>query len=112
MKKQHLKKKNLCFYKVSEYRVSDPRILKSIRVLVSDTGVEVSEDQVSDTEKSIGCPALIIPEICFSGLDASAKRVCVVSMTTTEMFLAACTHDTIESVSEAVVSVVCTLTTA
>jgi hypothetical protein len=40
----------LCFCKVSEYRVSDPGILKSIRVSVSDTGVEVSEDQVSDTE--------------------------------------------------------------
>jgi hypothetical protein len=33
--------------------------LKSIGGSVSDTGVEVSEDQVSDTEKSIGCPALV-----------------------------------------------------
>jgi hypothetical protein len=48
----------LCFCKVSEvseYRVSNPGILKSIGVSVSDTGVEVLEDQVSDTEKSIGC---------------------------------------------------------
>jgi hypothetical protein len=52
----------LCFCKVSEYRVpvSDPGILKSIGVPVSDTGVEVSEDRVSDTEKSIGCPSLLI----------------------------------------------------
>jgi hypothetical protein len=49
----------LCFCKVSEYRVSDPGILKSIGVSVSNTGVEVSEDGVSDTEKSIGCPALL-----------------------------------------------------
>jgi hypothetical protein len=51
----------LCFCKVSEvseYRVSDPGILKSIGVSVSNTGVEVSEDRVSDTEKSIGCQAL------------------------------------------------------
>jgi hypothetical protein len=41
-----------------EYRVSDPGILKSIGVSVSDTGVEVSEDRGSDTEKSIGCPSL------------------------------------------------------
>jgi hypothetical protein len=39
-----------------------PGLLKSIGVSVSDTGVEVpvSEDRVSDTEKSIECPALII----------------------------------------------------
>jgi hypothetical protein len=43
---------------VSEYRVSDPGILKSLGVSVSDTGVEVSEDRVSDTEKSIGFPSL------------------------------------------------------
>jgi hypothetical protein len=53
----------LCFCKVSEvseYRVSDPGILKSIGVSVSDTGVELSEDRVSDTEKSIGCPSLAV----------------------------------------------------
>jgi hypothetical protein len=47
---------------VLEYRVSDPGILKSIGVLVSDTGIEVSEDRVSDTENSIGCPSLHIYE--------------------------------------------------
>jgi hypothetical protein len=26
--------------------------------ILSDTGVEVSEDRVSNTEKSIGCPSL------------------------------------------------------
>jgi hypothetical protein len=50
----------LCFGKVWEYRVSDPGILKSIGVSVSVTGVEVSEDRVSDTEKSIGSPSLQI----------------------------------------------------
>jgi hypothetical protein len=51
----------LCFWQVSEvseHRVSDPGILKSIGVSVSNTGAEVSEDRVSDSEKSIGCPAL------------------------------------------------------
>jgi hypothetical protein len=37
----------------------DPGILKSIEVSVSNTGVEVSEDRISDTEKNIGCPALV-----------------------------------------------------
>jgi hypothetical protein len=49
--------------KVSKYRtskVSEDQI--SIGVSVSDTGVEVLEDRVSDTEKSIGCPSLIIRE--------------------------------------------------
>jgi hypothetical protein len=45
---------------ISEYRVLDPGILKSIGVSVLNTGVEVSEDQVLDTEKSIGCPSLQI----------------------------------------------------
>jgi hypothetical protein len=64
------------FYKVSEYRVLYPQILKSIRVSVSDTSVEVSEDQVSDTEKSIGCPALL--KGCLRSLDQLV--VCTLGM--------------------------------
>jgi hypothetical protein len=41
-----------------DYRVSDYKILKSIGVSISNTGIEVSEYRISNTEKSIGCPAL------------------------------------------------------
>jgi hypothetical protein len=43
-----------------DYRVSDYKILKSIGVLISNTCIEVSEYRISNTEKSIGCPALTI----------------------------------------------------
>jgi hypothetical protein len=42
-----------------EYRVSDYKIFKSIGVSISNTGIEVSEYRISNTEKSIGCPALL-----------------------------------------------------
>jgi hypothetical protein len=43
-----------------EYRVSDYKIQKSIGVSISNTGIEVSDYRMSNTEKSIGCPALAI----------------------------------------------------
>jgi hypothetical protein len=42
-----------------EYRVSDYKFQKSIRVSISNTDFEVSEYRISNTGKSIGCPALI-----------------------------------------------------
>jgi hypothetical protein len=42
-----------------EYRVSDYKFQKSIGVSISNTGIEVSEYQISNKKKSIGCPALI-----------------------------------------------------
>jgi hypothetical protein len=44
---------------VIEYRVSYCKILKSIGVSISNTGYGVSEYRISNTEKSIGCPALL-----------------------------------------------------
>jgi hypothetical protein len=43
-----------------EYHVSDYKILKSIGVLISNTGIEVSEYRISNTKKSIECPALVL----------------------------------------------------
>jgi hypothetical protein len=43
-----------------EYRVSDRKILESIGISISNTGTEVSEYRISNTEKSIGCPALVL----------------------------------------------------
>jgi hypothetical protein len=45
---------------VIEYRVSDYKFQKSIGVSISNTDTEVSEYRISNTEKSIGCPALVI----------------------------------------------------
>jgi hypothetical protein len=41
-----------------EYRVSDYKFEKSIEVSISNTCIEVSEYRISNTEKSIECPAL------------------------------------------------------
>jgi hypothetical protein len=41
-----------------EYRVSDYKFQRSIGVSILNTGTEVSEYRISNTEKSIECPAL------------------------------------------------------
>jgi hypothetical protein len=58
---------------VIEYRVSDYKFQKSIGVSISNTGPEVSEYRISNTEKSIGCPALANCDIqtCVSSLEYS-----------------------------------------
>jgi hypothetical protein len=43
-----------------EYRVSDNKFQKSIGVSLSNTSIEVSEYRISNTEKSIECPALVL----------------------------------------------------
>jgi hypothetical protein len=60
--------------------------LKSIGVSISNTGLEVSEYRISNTEKSIGCPALHITYTkffvkgkdieCRAGTFFFAARVC------------------------------------
>jgi hypothetical protein len=46
-----------------ENRVPDYKFQKSIGVSILNTGTELLEHQISYTEKSIGYPALVKPEV-------------------------------------------------
>jgi hypothetical protein len=68
-----------------EYRVSDYKILKSIGVSISNTGIEVSEYRISNTEKSIGCPALLI--CAYEETDTIKREISLTSLSTCEQIL-------------------------